>query len=673
MLMARIKYHILPKLSPKQYGFMPQKSTEDSLYDLMKHITAKLNEKKLITIVSLDIEGAFDSAWWPAIRLRLAENVGKKNISRVINSYLDERKVMVRYSGEQYTKITNKGCVQGSIGGPVLWNILLDPLLKDMDIMGHYVQAFADDIVLVFDEETGQGIERRANAGLEHVRGWGIENKLQFAPHNTSAMVITRKLKFDAPQLSMGGISIGMSKEIKILGATVDHRLTYNTHVANVCRKAINIHKQLARAAKVSWGLHPEIIRTIYTATVEPIILYAASVWVTAADKIGIRKQLGAVQRGFAQKMCRPYRTVSLNSALVLAGVLPLDLRIREMASLYEVRRGVPRPELRGREIEQMAPATRAPHPADHITLKFMSLVDQESVNANSDYAVKIYTDGSKIDGKVGAALSIWSGAVETRPVKLCLPSYCTVYQAELLAICEATRYITKNNASTYGIYSDSTASLQTITNLASLHPLAVKTRKNLKTASQQNKVVAMYWIKAHAGLEGNERADYLAKEAALNTKKKPDYDLCPVSFAKRILRMESLCEWNKRYGSGETAGTTKIFFPDAVAAYRTIRKFEPTNITTQIFTGHASVTRKQTTNPKEMIPTTKPALIISPTKEVHSPAEILQKWKKYISFRDTNFSPASVKYVSNNKLRVEFDTEVQRDESEQQCSRHQS
>lgn len=60
---SRLKYYLLPKLSTCQYGFMPQRSTEDSLYTIVKYITDKLNQKKLIRVVSLDVEGAFDSAW----------------------------------------------------------------------------------------------------------------------------------------------------------------------------------------------------------------------------------------------------------------------------------------------------------------------------------------------------------------------------------------------------------------------------------------------------------------------------------------------------------------------------------------------------------------------------------------------------------------------------------
>ncbi|GBP92805.1 Putative 115 kDa protein in type-1 retrotransposable element R1DM [Eumeta japonica] len=71
MLVWRIQWHIMPKLQTRQYGFMPQRGTEDSLYDLMTHIHNELNLKRIIVMVSLDIEGAFDNAWWPALRNQL--------------------------------------------------------------------------------------------------------------------------------------------------------------------------------------------------------------------------------------------------------------------------------------------------------------------------------------------------------------------------------------------------------------------------------------------------------------------------------------------------------------------------------------------------------------------------------------------------------------------------
>lgn len=140
-------------------------------------------------------------------------------------------------------------------------------------------------MVLIFDGNTAAEIELHENAVLSRVQAWGVSNKLKFAPHRTNSITITRRLKYDTPRLTMGGIDISSSKQIKLLGVTIDAKLTFSTHILNVCRKAVGIHKQLTRAAKVSWGLHPKIIKIIYRDTTEPIVLYAASIWVPATNK----------------------------------------------------------------------------------------------------------------------------------------------------------------------------------------------------------------------------------------------------------------------------------------------------------------------------------------------------------------------------------------------------
>lgn len=65
---------------------------------------------------------------------------------------------------------------------------------------------------------------------------------------------------------------------------------------------------------------------------------------------------------------------------------------------------------------------------------------------------------------------------------------------------------------------------------------------------------------------------------------------------------------------------------------------------------------------PNSAPPKSRPAIIVSSKAPVLNPAETFKTWKESITFRDTNFAPAAVKYVSNNKLRVEFDTAQQRD-----------
>ncbi|KAJ2937353.1 hypothetical protein O0L34_g19237 [Tuta absoluta] len=194
LLVRRVRWHILPKANLKQYGFVPQRCTEDSLYDLLQHINK--NSKLINVVVSLDIEGAFDSAWWPAIKTQLLEKGCPYNLRKLLASYLTDREVCVRYGGSEYIKATTKGCVQGSIGGPTLWNVLLDPLLNDLEERGVYCQAFADDIVLVFSGNSTPIVEAQADRTLAYKEAWGLRYKLKFAAHKTHAMVITNKMKW---------------------------------------------------------------------------------------------------------------------------------------------------------------------------------------------------------------------------------------------------------------------------------------------------------------------------------------------------------------------------------------------------------------------------------------------------------------------------------------------
>lgn len=118
---------------------------------------------------------------------------------------------------------------------------------------------------------------------------------------------------------------------------------------------------------------------------------------------------------------------------------------------------------------------TDMPHPAEQVGLQFRNLADEAEMNQNNNFSIRIFTDGSKIQGKVGAALSVWNNVAETRTRKLKLDHFCTVYQAELFALCEASKQVLKTAADDFGIYCDSRSALETVVGGVSLHPLAVK------------------------------------------------------------------------------------------------------------------------------------------------------------------------------------------------------
>ncbi|XP_069361305.1 uncharacterized protein [Maniola hyperantus] len=593
MMVGRLQWTILPTLNKMQYGFVPQRGTEDALYDLVNYVRSEVQQKKSVLIVSLDIEGAFDNAWWPALKHQLISKKCPANLYAMVCSYLTDRKIKVNYARATYERETTKGCVQGSIGGPTFWNLILDSLLNKLTSDEVYCQAFADDVVLVISGHDMNAMEQKTNEILGGVTRWGKRNKLNFAAHKTNAMLITKKLKCGTPNLHMGNSRINLVEEIKLLGLIIDRRLTFKPHISAICKKTADIYKQLACAAKVTWGLNREITRTIYVAVIEPIVLYAASAWYPATELEMVKSQLDALQRGFAQKICRAYRTVSLTSALVLSGLLPLDLRIQEAANLFMAKKSWSRDYLPPeRDLENNVKHINQPHPSHLTTIKYTILesLDQNSQDSHHITGPHIYTDGSKLEGKVGAALTWWEEGREIKHALYTLDPACTVFQAELYALHRAVLLAKQSELPVVNIMSDSRSSLELLENPKTTHPLARKILDNLREIHQDNRDVRLFWIRAHIGTPGNERADELAKAASQRINSTPNYSKIPLSYVKRKIREESVRKWQDRYSTSQTGRVTKIFFPDVANAYSTVRKIKITPLLCQAFTGHGGI-----------------------------------------------------------------------------------
>ena len=78
---------------------------------------------------------------------------------------------------------------------------------------------------------------------------------------------------------------LGPSEEIKILGVTLDSRLTYKSHIAKEMKKGL-------RAALTLKRIHnsrPEVTRQLYTARVTSKIDYVLIIWAPNATAITIK------------------------------------------------------------------------------------------------------------------------------------------------------------------------------------------------------------------------------------------------------------------------------------------------------------------------------------------------------------------------------------------------
>ena len=128
-----------------------------------------------------------------------------------------------------------------------------------------------------------------------------------------------------------------------------------------------------------------------------------------------------------------------------------------------------------------------------------------------------IYTDGSKSERGVGSKIVIFKNDKITDTYKYRLDVRCSNNQAEELAILktlENMQYLDTDER-TVQIITDSRIALESLKNRKNHTHLIGQIRKKITELENYKWTIEFNWIKAHAGQQGNELADQMAKEAA--------------------------------------------------------------------------------------------------------------------------------------------------------------
>jgi retron-type reverse transcriptase len=138
---------ISPLHAETQYGFTAGRSTIDALWHFKNAIKGSI--RKYVMTIFIDVRGAFDNVWWPSLIRNLCLRNTPHELVTLIKSYLTNRKVTFTQGDTMVEKTPTKGCPQGSVLGPTLWNVVLDPLLDSDWPPGVTTIAYANDIAVV--------------------------------------------------------------------------------------------------------------------------------------------------------------------------------------------------------------------------------------------------------------------------------------------------------------------------------------------------------------------------------------------------------------------------------------------------------------------------------------------------------------------------------------------
>jgi RNA-directed DNA polymerase len=124
-----------PSFSNASYGFRPGRSAHDAVIAARMHVAEGRR-----FVVDLDLEKFFDRVNHDVLMVRVARRVADKRVLRLIRRYL---RAGLMTGGVMTAR--SEGTPQGGPLSPLLSNILLDDLDKELERRGHAFCRYADD------------------------------------------------------------------------------------------------------------------------------------------------------------------------------------------------------------------------------------------------------------------------------------------------------------------------------------------------------------------------------------------------------------------------------------------------------------------------------------------------------------------------------------------------
>jgi ribonuclease HI len=611
VILNRLKWHANEHhwFSPNQHGFREGKSTETASHQLISTVEKGFAEKKFTACVFLDIKSAFDSAWHPAIIVALRKRGCPDYLVKVVAAFLADRTGSIIIGDTVKNFDIEMGCPQGSVLSAFLWTALVEDVLNLNFPEGVLPIAFADDLSISCSDPVADIATGKVQRACNMVADWCESVKLSLNASKSNLILFDyRKRRTVAlpASVTINDVKICSSSSTVYLGLVIDDRLSWKQHIARKCDAASRVMQMSRRYLSLTSGLNRFRLQSVYKAIVEPVLLYNCSVWAGALAGKLFRKSLRSTQRKMAQLITKTFRTAPTEATLILSGLLPIDYRIIEISALrcleYESSAFCPSAKtlinkwLETHERPARMESINSFHlsknpPWSYVASTVIKKVPKQPLLplAPTDLCtVRAYTDGSVIGNGSGFAAVFVNRSGEMEILKQKLPPDTTIFQAESLALQHAIEWLTTNGSafSKRELYSDALSVLNAATSTGRCTSTIASCRELLA----DNPDIELFWIPSHVGHYGNERADQLAKEAAL-------FDSCstsssgPLSKAtvKRKLRSLMRIMWNTEWQTCKSGRTTWRFLP-TVATGNLLEKTKVVYQAYQIMSGHCKL-----------------------------------------------------------------------------------
>ena len=246
------------------------------LVRFLEDMKMALDKKEHFGALLSDLSKAFDCLSHPLLLCKLHAYGFSDNSCELIFSYLSNRQQRVKIGSSRSEWVFMlKGVPQGSILGPLLFNIFMNDLF--FFIEGQCtLYNYADDNNFGVSHSDLDYVLQRLTSCANVAINWFNINEMEANASKFQGIIKVYGNTVAPKTIQVMNEEIDFSKEITLLGVNIDVKLTFDSHISKICKRSGFSLRALERISK---HLSEESKKYVYNAFIASHFSYCNIVW----------------------------------------------------------------------------------------------------------------------------------------------------------------------------------------------------------------------------------------------------------------------------------------------------------------------------------------------------------------------------------------------------------